>query len=82
MKKDGLYELAFDIIKRATEDYMILKKSNVDYKRDPKYGEFSIKELEKFFKGDWCNLLLKTVGIDLSGEEIMAAASRRVELKG
>ena len=52
-------ELAYSIVIQAVKDYR-------EYVRDGK----SVKELVRFFKGDWCRFLLAESSI--TGEEILA----------
>lgn len=52
-------ELAYSIVIQAVKDYR-------EYVRDGK----SVKELVRFFEGDWCRFLLAESSI--TGEEILA----------
>lgn len=55
----GYAELAYSIVIQAIKEY----RDNV---RDGK----SVKELVRFFKGDWCRFLLAESSV--TGEEILA----------
>ncbi len=68
----GNYELANEIIDRAIADYRNLKRLHKEkagsWKRG---GEYSINELEDFFHSDWCNFLLKHMGKNFTGAELL-----------
>lgn len=72
MERDGITRLALDIICSAVNDYRMLKKDGLEFKKDRKYGNFSIGELTEFFDGKWCKTLLSTLGVSgISGADLL-----------
>ena len=63
--------IACAIIERAIRDYNFLVKRNLDmFIQHSNRTGFSKKEIEKFFKSDWCDSLLNIIGCRVSGLEI------------
>lgn len=63
-------DLIFAIFSQAINDYKNLKISSSTKKRENKDNKTS-KEIEKFFKGNWCNELLDGLNVNMTGKEIL-----------
>ena len=64
-------ELACQILEQAVSDYKALQKNKVTKLKD-RYGVFTAEELETFFGSTWCEYLLYTLKIGLSGKDVMS----------
>ena len=67
-------DLAFEIIIKAIDDYRFLKELGVSKFDFLDEGVISKKEIEDFFRSNWCNFLLSTM--DLTGEDILRYLNR------
>ena len=72
--KDQFNELACSIINRAVEDYKLLKELNVETIRFCDRSRVSKKELERFFRSEWCDFLL--CNMRFTGEDILRYLNR------
>ena len=59
------------IIEQAIKDYKDLQKRGVKSYNDSYNGKYSIREITRFFKSEWCEHLLTYVNVDFSGEDIL-----------
>lgn len=68
----GYQNLVYAIFERAFNDYNHLRKLGVTEHRikDTKY---SIKEIRKFLRSDWCRDLLNSIDADVTGAELIEA---------
>jgi len=64
--------LVYAIFERAFNDYTHLRTLGVTEHRikDTKY---SIKEIRKFLRSDWCRDLLNSIDADVTGAELIEA---------
>ena len=67
-------DLAFSIVERAVYDYKLLKSLNVEKLESYDEGSISKRELEKFFRSEWCDYLLQNM--KLTGEDILDYLNR------
>ncbi len=63
--------IACSIIERAIEDYKHLKSNNIAENKIRGKGRYSLCEIEKFFNGEWCSLLLESMNCSLTGRDIL-----------
>ena len=59
------------IFEQAIDDYKTLTEKNITMDKDSS-GFYSIKEIEKFFKGNWCGLLLGMINSELTGRDVLS----------
>ena len=67
-------ELAFEVIIRAIDDYRFLKELGVSKFDFLDEGVISKKEIEDFFRSEWCDFLLQNM--NLTGEDILRYLNR------
>lgn len=63
--------LVYAIFQRAFDDYNHLRKLGVTRNWIKDEGKYSIKEIRDFLRSDWCKSLLKGIGADMTGEELI-----------
>jgi hypothetical protein len=66
-------ELIYEILRRAFDDYAELKKENVTQKSMKDGGKYSLREIRKFLRSEWCQMLLKGIDAKITGEELIEA---------
>ena len=68
-------ELVCAILEQSIEDYKTLKERGVEEICEAGRSKYSLKEIEAFFKSNWCETLLSYVSSKtvLSGENILKA---------
>lgn len=59
-------KLANEIIIQAVEDFRDLCRRGVGEINNKDTGEYGIKELEEFFRSDWCRALLRGIGCSIT----------------
>lgn len=70
-------KLIHAIIIQAVDDYKYLKRNNLEHYRDRGSRDtYSVKELERFFKGKWGNALIDSTNINLTGNEVLSKISQ------
>ena len=67
-------DLAFYIIIQAIEDYRILQRHGVDKLIKNKQKKLDKREIEDFFRSDWCDFLLSNM--NLTGKDILEYLDR------
>lgn len=67
-------ELAFSIVERAVDDYKLLKRLKLEKLDFYDEGSISKRELEKFFRSEWCDFLLGNMRI--TGKDILRFLNR------
>ena len=65
-------KLVYAIFQQAFDDYNDLRSRGVTKNWIKDEGKYSIKEIRSFLRGDWCKNLLKGIGADVTGEELIA----------
>lgn len=68
---DDMKLLCAAIIDRAIEDYKELKRRGKEWISTVDGGNYSIQELEHFFKSKYCDAILDAYGNDKCGWEIL-----------
>ena len=63
-------DLICRIFEQAIDDYQFLKDKKIEEKKD-RDSEFSIKELESFFNSQWSCDLLKMIGCQIKGKDVL-----------
>ena len=63
-------ELVCRIYEQAMEDYKDLKDKKIEREKDNS-SCYSIKDIEKFFNGNWCTRLLEMIDCQLTGKDIL-----------
>lgn len=63
--------LIYAIFQRTFDDYNHLRKLGVTRNWVKDEGKYSIKEIRDFLRGDWCEALLRSIGADMTGEELI-----------
>lgn len=61
-------DLGLAIVTQAVEDYKLLQEMGLDSYNFFDEGNINKKEIESFFRSEWCNLLLEDMpftGIDI-----------------
>lgn len=62
------------IIEQAIEDYRELKKQKIE--KVKRNGDaYSLKDIEHFFKSNWCDYLLESVHSKLKGKDVLKKIS-------
>lgn len=59
------------VLLQAIRDYRELRKNGSEHIKTKNQGEFSIGELESFFRGDWCRFLCRAANLRVSGPSIL-----------
>ena len=67
----GYLDLAYAIFQRAFDDYNHLRRLGVTKHSVKNAGKYSIKDIREFLRSDWCKTLIKGIGADTSGEELI-----------
>ena len=93
MTDEGAKFLATEIIKRACDDYMDYRKKQKKIESDiVKKGKtvgrtqslestkWHIDSIERFFDGEWCELLLALLDIEMSGKDIFNKLKERANI--
>lgn len=68
----GFQALSYQIIKQAIDDYKMLIDKGISKDLEHGAGVYSIIEIEEFFKSNWCNNLLNTIGADINGKQLLS----------
>ena len=71
---NNINALGLAIIKRAVKDYKLLKERGVDVLYFKIGGTISKKEIESFFRSEWCDILLSNMKV--TGEDILDYLNR------
>lgn len=71
MSNNSVELLCEAIIAQSVEDYRELRKKKKDEIHHKDEGDFSIAELESFFRGDWCRALLNGIQSRIDGVTIL-----------
>ena len=66
--------LGLAIIEGAIKDYKLLKELGVDKLHFKEGGTISKKEIESFFRSEWCDILL--LNLKVTGEDILYYLNR------
>lgn len=64
-------DLALAIIQQAAFDYRDLRTQGMRRLGDNYEGHYSVKEIEEFFKSDWCKEILTNSGTKTKGEALL-----------
>lgn len=67
-------DFMFAIIEEAVEDYKFLKENDLDEIELYDRSRISKREIEKFFRSEWCDLLLASM--KFTGEDILRYLNR------
>ena len=67
-------ELGFSIVIQAIKDYRTLQRHGVDKLIKNKQKKLDKREIEDFFRSDWCDFLL--CNMRLTGEDILRYLNR------
>lgn len=67
-------ELGFSIVTQAIKDYRTLQHHGVDKLIKNKQKKLDKREIEDFFRSDWCDFLLSNM--NLTGEDILRYLNR------
>jgi len=59
MNENGIALLCSAIVEQAVLDYRELRRLGVEERKKKNDGEYSISELESFFRSEYCTLLLQ-----------------------
>ena len=70
-KNRGAVALTIAIFRQAANDYRDLKVRNLQSKMSVGDGDYSRKEIEKFFKSEWCRELLKNSNCNFNGNDLI-----------
>lgn len=68
---NGVTSLCTAILVQAVLDYQDLNKRGLVSRKD-KSGTYSKNEIARFFRSDWCELLLSAIGGSFTGEYILS----------
>lgn len=63
--------LIYAIFERAFDDYNYLRKHGVTRNWVKDEGKYSIREIREFLRSEWCANLLKGIGADVTGNELI-----------
>ena len=69
--------LVYAIFQKAFNDYAHLRHLGVTKNWIKDEGGYSIKEIRDFLRSDWCEDLLKSIGANMTGEELI----RKLKIK-
>lgn len=64
----GVEELCAAVLIRAVKDYQDLNQQGLLSRK----GKRSKNEIAQFFNSEWCELMLRAIGSNLYGEEILS----------
>lgn len=72
-------KLVYAVFQRAFDDYTHLRNLGVTKNWVKDGGKYSIKEIRDFLRSDWCKVLLRSIGADMTGEELITQLKIRNE---
>lgn len=73
---DEVILLTCEILRQAVDDYRLLHRRGLTYKKEKSAGEYSTEEIEEFFNGEWAELMIHD-GLryrKLNGSDFLRAA--------
>lgn len=71
MSDNAMKRLCEAIIQQAVNDYQELKRRNIGWIGSVEDGQFSLTEIEHFFRSNWCKALLRGIGSRIDGVTIL-----------
>ena len=71
MSDNTMKQLCEAIIQQAVDDYLELKRRGLEWISSDTDGNFSLTEIEHFFRSDWCNALLHEIDSGIDGVTIL-----------
>ena len=73
----GYLDLICAIFQKTYDDYADLKKNKVSAKEIKDEGSYSIREINKFLRSEWCQTLLEILGGHITGVELLDALQKQ-----
>lgn len=71
MSDNPMKQLCEAIVQQAVDDYRELKRRGLGWIGSDADGNFSLTEIEHFFRSDWCKALLHEIDSRIDGVTIL-----------
>lgn len=72
-------ELAEAVLVQAIEDWKELEEKGKTYISHKADGSFSLQEIEAFFNSRWCEIILESLRIKMSGQDFISMLRKQKE---